>query len=170
MSDNKRRYEEMQQKRENSAQKAHHKQKLICKTLTDEQHDILSELCGIRHELHTMNWNRAWLIDSTENRMIYDYISSENEHSINERLLKVNLPGIEWDIDLDELCEQQICEELAYSDEEMEEEYNKWLNLKEEINAKIEEYLHSIDIKHGTEYEPIGEFRALSVGVRNEQR
>ena len=137
-------------------------------TLTEEQHDALSWLCTIRHDMHG-NQEAFFLDESGSHEKYWDYI----EHGINDRLIAAKLPKIEFKytiedyntdgIVLDELREEygdsryNECEEEANA--KFEEARQKMISLAGSFNSEIERYLREIDEEHGTKYCPGGHTR-----------
>ena len=132
-------------------------------TLTDEQHDALSQMCRARHELHT---NMDRITRGTEK----DYLGNIIE--ANGTLKKSALPiidGIPTDtadyIDIDSIRELEDLGEVPSRDNE--DEWQEWYNAEyhriydelENLNKTIEKYLEQIDIEHGTYYAPSGASR-----------
>lgn len=124
-------------------------------TLTEEQHDALSDLANLRHQLHT---NRGLLFnDEAPN----DNLWKSYDH-INEKLTACNLPTIDlpdYTEDFVTTMDYEIDNEgLSYS--EWHEKYlEKFYDDMEEVNDKIKAYLRAIDEKYGTKYAPRGATR-----------
>jgi len=130
-------------------------------SLSEEQHEVLAELCSIRHKMHC-HPNGFWISESCDYRIFFNYIDSE----INELLRNAGLPAIkfpdatncpsdaDWDMELNQ---------SDYSDDEwedmMDDAHHEALNFAEKINTIIEDYLKKIDEKHGTNYAPTGALR-----------
>ncbi len=149
------------------------------KTLTEEQHDALSEICSIRHRVHSSNAASALFnTESSDYDRFWDYICGDE---IKEFIEDNNLPKWEWrgcdpcdygcntDLDWD-------CLDLPNEDDfENREEYEKKVDeisdnarekyldelydLVERWNDSIEAYLREIDEQCGTEYCPTGSNR-----------
>lgn len=132
-------------------------------TLTEEQHDALSQMCSARHELHT---NMDRITRGTEK----DYLGNIIE--ANGMFKKSALPiidGIPTDtvdyIDIDSIRELEDLGEAPSRDDE--DEWQEWYNTEysrihdelAELNKKIEKYLERIDAEHGTHYAPTGKSR-----------
>lgn len=155
------------------------------KTLTEEQHDVLSWLCTIRHEFH-MKKEEIWLDNSNIINMFDDGCSEECE--INRKLKEVGLTTIDFEFSIcnfptvsDFEClsdkEKSMWEDKAeqYNKEnpdgwyhsaltvwkEESWEYEDCIDILENLNNKIEKYLKEIDEKHGTDYCPSGYTRLL---------
>lgn len=132
-------------------------------TLTEEQHDALSQMCSARHELHT---NMDRITKGSEQ----DYLGSIIE--ANGALGKSGLPiidGIPTDttdyIDIDSIRELEDLGEAPSRDDEDEwqewydAEYHRIYDELSKLNKKIEKYLEQIDAEHGTHYAPTGASR-----------
>ena len=127
------------------------------KTLTEEQHNALAEICYIRHHLHC-NWESLFNAESANFNELFDQYDS-----INDILTSANLPPIQGLPDSDEEIITTIDYEADdegmnftdWYDSHIEEAYYQW----EDINNKIEAYLRNIDALHGTKYEPTGSTR-----------
>lgn len=132
-------------------------------TLTEEQHDALSQMCSARHELHT---NMDRITKGSEQ----DYLGSIIE--ANSALEKSALPIIEEIptdtvdyIDIDSIRELEDLGEAPSRDNE--DEWQEWYDAEysrihdelSKLNQKIEKYLEQIDIEYGTHYAPSGASR-----------
>lgn len=139
------------------AAKRQAEQKENCTTLTEEQHDVIAWLCGVRHFIHT-NMDRYYFSESSEHDTIIDYFYSDN-NGINAKLSKVGLPPIKWEIDImDTISDFDFYEgltEYKESDDAYEAAYKQISKLHEQI----EDYLREIDRQHKTQYAPSGATR-----------
>lgn len=129
--------------------------------MSEEQAEIISKLCAIRHEFHC---NIDKIVKSAENDSMSDIV--EIEKSINESgLPELDIVSILLDIDdLDGLI-------YEYSDDVPEDhdsqEFQDWYDDNyarisselEGINKNIEKYLSNIDAKYGTSWCPTGALR-----------
>jgi hypothetical protein len=126
-------------------------------TLTEEQHNVLSWLCKVRHIIHT-NQKSFFVTESTISSEIYQYIDEE----INYKLESCKLPKIQWSVDSFDLVTDFDYYELN-EEERTTEAYNKLLeqciDQLELINSDIEKYLKTIDNEHKTNYCPTGASR-----------
>lgn len=121
-------------------------------SLTEEQHEALRKLCQIRHELH-VNKESLFLTESINHETYWDYIDS----NFFDLLSEVNLPSIELNISsIDYPTDYDYAECF---DMEYDEAYGLVMEMAEEVNRKIEEYLRNIDKKYGTQYCPTGRNR-----------
>jgi len=132
-------------------------------TLTEEQHDALSQMCSARHELHTN-------MDRTTKGSESDYLGRiiEANRALEESAL-LPIGGIPTDtadyIDIDSIRELEDLGEAPSRDDEDEwqewydAEYSRIYDELSELNEKIEKYLEQIDAEHGTHYAPTGASR-----------
>jgi hypothetical protein len=155
-------------------------------TLTEEQHDALSKVCEDRHRLHGHGMSEAiYCTEHPNNRDWYEIIDDPytgERGAINTVLEEARLPIIENlelpDCPDDQWREYQTVEEageeleVEREDGEDDDDYeskvsdahyqygvSKCHDIAESINAKIEDYLRSIDDEHGTHYCPSGATR-----------
>lgn len=123
------------------------------KSLTEEEHDMLAELCSLRHKIHT-SIERLWVEDT--------------EHLL-EQLFEFNpgtLPPLKLSMDIADIPSENDYYGNVYGDKDDYEDYIDWFEHSEHyeeycdvmntINNEIESYLHEIDMKHGTNYCPTG--------------
>lgn len=143
-------------------------------TLTEEEHDVLRELCRFRHELHT------------NQESIFNLNDDGLTDKFNEFAEENNLPFcIDYDdlittLDYDILTEpekeeyEKQAEEYNNSKSEnawshsgytlwREDNFGKCYDYLEDLNNQIESYLREIDEKYGTHYAPTGWARLNSV-------
>ena len=131
-------------------------------TLTDEQHDALSQMCSARHELHTnmdriTKGSQVWLAS----------IVDANYALAKSGLTPISLiPTDKSDfINIDSIRELEDLGEAPSRDDEDEwqewydAEYSRIYDELAELNRKIEKYLEQIDAEHGTHYTPTGKSR-----------
>lgn len=127
-----------------------------CESLTKEQHDVLAWMCSVRHETHC-NQDAFWNCEDASHKRFWDYITNFCDiGEIEKRLMEVGLPVIEWSFDYENYMTDGQCYEFEYSDDEMEEEHERCLEMAEKFNNDIESYLSQIDKEHGTSYCPSG--------------
>lgn len=126
------------------------------------QHETLSWLCQIRHELHT-HQDGIFITGSADFYKFTGLIeSSWGEGEINERLKEAGLNPIRWgDLQADDIPDDYHFEEEGY--QTWEDAYEAAIEKAEEINSVIENYLREIDEKHGTEYCPTGMTRIYPI-------
>lgn len=133
--------------------------------MTEEQAELISELCRLRHELHT-NMNKV--------------TRSDNDLRIKEQLVKLNaairesglkpaecMPSDETDyIDIDDidllldLCEWPESGTREWQDK-YDDEYSRIYGELEQLNNDIEKYLAEIDKQYGTSWCPTGALRIM---------
>lgn len=103
------------------------------KGMTEEQTDILEELCSFRHDFHC---NMSKLVnDNTD--------TFEELLRIRKELVKSGLPKLD----------------IGKFDEWYEKTYSRIYDELSELHKMIEDYLSSIDKKYGTNYCPTGALR-----------
>ena len=119
--------------------------------LTEEQIEVLQELCTFRHELHC---NLDVLYYSENGK--HNYFESMLNNDIYEMLEKVNLPYQNMIFSTDDLCDDNVCLDLDYTDEEKENALQECLEFAGKVNNKIEDYLREIDKQYKTQFCPTG--------------
>ena len=131
-------------------------------TLTEEQHDALSQMCRARHELHT-NMDRI-----TKGSQVWLASIVDANYALEKSgLTPISLiPTDKSDfINIDSIRELEDLGEAPSRDDEDEwqewydAEYSRIYDELAELNRKIEKYLEQIDIEHGTYYAPSGASR-----------
>ena len=131
--------------------------------MSEEQAELISRLCAIRHEFHC---NIDNIVKSADNDSISDIV--EIEKSINESgLPELDIVSMLLDIDdLDGLI-YEYCDDVPDHDSQ---EYQDWYDDNyarisselEGINKSIEKYLSDIDAKYGTHWCPTGALRLMT--------
>lgn len=132
--------------------------------MSEEQAELISKLCAIRHEFHC---NIDNIVKSADNDSISDIV--EIEKSINESgLPELDIVSMLLDIDdLDGLI-YEYGEDVP--EDHDSEEYRDWYDDNyarisselEGINKSIEKYLSDIDAKYGTHWCPTGALRLMT--------
>ncbi len=140
--------------------KKHQKNRSI-DSLTEEQHDVLTELASIRHDFHVK----------------MDDITKTDSGGIKKKLIKVNIElkqsgldpiksiptSAEDYIDIDTIDELYEFDDVPEDDDERNEwyddNYHRIYSELGELHNDIENYLLEIDKKHGTNYSPGGHTR-----------
>ncbi len=120
------------------------------KTLTEEQHGALAELCAFRHDLHCGDCH-MWCSESDEGLRIWDGLGEWDA-----KLAAVGLPEI--GLDSDEFITDATWDLDFGTKAEAMEALADFVDMQNEL---IEAYLRRIDGEHGTHYEPTGAHRAL---------
>lgn len=125
-------------------------------TLTEDQHELLSELCSYRHFMHC-NQDSLCNEESADYDNLWKPIDVERSNSLitlinSSGLLKLNIVGVDDVIGY--LCNVEA--NLGLTDDECLESAYEFGN---SLNNQIEDYLRKIDKEHGTEYCPRGESR-----------
>lgn len=125
--------------------------------MTDEQAGLISDLCNLRHELHT---NLNSIATSGENKTLNEI------DDLNERIKEAGLQGVKFSQDItmiDDMYTLQDYAEDVPNDHESDD-FKRWyeknhtriLNELEAVNNEIEKYLREIDSKYKTHFEPSG--------------
>ena len=133
--------------------------------MTEEQAELISELCRLRHELHT-NMDKVTINDS--------YIKIKPELvDIARKIDDAGLPQVpcipvaEGDyIDIDDIDELFECDEWPESgtqewQDKYDDEYARIYGELEQLNSDIEKYLAEIDKQYGTKWCPTGALRIM---------
>lgn len=131
--------------------------------MSEEQAELISRLCAIRHEFHC---NIDNIVKSADNDSMSDIV--EIEKSINESgLPELDIVSMLLDIDdLDGLI-YEYGEDVP--EDHDSEEFRDWYDdyyariysELEEINKNIEKYLANIDSQYGTHWCPTGQLRIM---------
>lgn len=130
-----------------------------CSSLTEEQHDALTQICTIRHEIHS-NIDSAFNVESTIYSKIIEWLDGESNYSINMLLKNAGLDNILfWNCDLEKVPNSYDYIDMGYDYEEALDEH---YSLFSRINNEIEDFLRKIDQTHKTSYAPTGTHRILN--------
>lgn len=116
--------------------------------LTEEQHESLSNLCTARHKLHS----------DKRHAVVEDY------NGLKKAIVDANVAIYECGLtpmsfvgtDSSDFIDIDSLNEIEYSEDEYDSEYERISNELEKLNSKIEHYLSEIDSKYGTNYAPTG--------------
>lgn len=126
-------------------------------TLTNEQHELLEELCSFRHELHT-NWDSAFNPQSGSFNRFANEISSFSVgltgHDLHTRICEAFGTAPFNPIDYPTLDDYE-----DYDYDNVDEAYDDACSLFSRINNEIELFLTNIDKEHDTSYAPTGATR-----------
>lgn len=128
--------------------------------MSEEQAELISRLCAIRHEFHC---NIDNIVKSADNDSMSDIV--EIEKSINESgLPELDIVSMLLDIDdLDGLIYEYGDDVADHDSQEFQDWYDdnyaRIYSELEEINNNIEIYLSNIDAKYGTHWCPTGALR-----------
>ncbi len=133
--------------------------------MTEEQAGLISDLCRLRHELHT-NMDRVTRSDA--DLRIKSKLVAANAAIKESGLMPAPcIPTGEGDyIDIDDIDVLQEIEEWpesgtqAYQDK-YDDEYYRIYDELEQLNSGIEHYLADIDKQYGTAWCPSGALRIL---------
>lgn len=131
--------------------------------MSEEQAELISKLCAIRHEFHC---NIDNIVKSADNDSMSDIV--EIEKSINESgLTELDIVSMLLDIDdLDGLIYEYGNDVPEDHDSQefqdwYDDNYARIYSELEGINKNIEKYLSSIDAKYGTHWCPAGYLRFM---------
>lgn len=128
--------------------------------MSEEQAELISRLCAIRHEFHC---NIDNIVKSADNDSMSDIV--EIEKSINDSgLPELDIVSILLDIDdLDGLIYEYGDDVPDHDSQDFQDWYDdnyaRIYSELEEINKNIEIYLSNIDAKYGTHWCPTGALR-----------
>ena len=133
-------------KREWAAKRMEQNKKI--ETLTEEQHNLLAELCTFRHDLHH-NWDSAWNEESQNFDKFANNISEYSvEDGLSEKIMAALGEAPFKRIDYPTAGTYDL-DDLSY-----EEGFDQACDLFIEVNNEIETFLREIDKEHGTDYAP----------------
>lgn len=131
--------------------------------MSEEQAELISRLCAIRHEFHC---NIDNIVKSADNDSMSDIV--EIEKSINESgLPELDIVSMLLDIDdLDGLIYEygnDVPEDHDSQDfhDWYDDNYVRISSELEEVNKAIETYLANIDSRYGTHWCPTGHLRLM---------
>ena len=133
--------------------------------MTGEQAELISDLCRLRHELHT-NMDRVTRSD-TDLRIKAQLVAANAAIKESGLTPVPCIPTDEGDyIDIDDIDLLQEIEEWPESrtdewQEKWNEEYSRIYDELEQLNSDIEHYLADIDKQYGTAWCPSGALRAF---------
>lgn len=128
--------------------------------MSEEQAELISKLCAVRHEFHC---NIDNIVKSADNNSMSDIV--EIEKSINESgLPELDIVSMLLDIDdLDGLIYEYGDDVPDHDSQEFQDWYDdNYARISSElegINNSIEKYLSEIDAKYGTHWCPTGALR-----------
>lgn len=145
---------EQYERRTENAVRRHDGNKHIT-TLTEEQHNIIAEVCDMRHKIHSSG-DELYYVES-----VFSSEASRWLEEINSRLITVRLPHIDNIPCAEDMptAEDKYC---GIIEEETEEEnVEKFYSMMNELNNSIEQWLTRIDAEHGTNYCPTGTHRMM---------
>lgn len=158
--------EQYEYRREAAARRAADNEQIAVEHgMTEEQAELISELCRLRHELHT-NMDKVTVSDA--------------DLRIKSKLVKLNaairesglkpaecMPSDESDyIDIDDIDVLYECDEWPESgtqewQDKYDDEYARIYSELEQLNSDIEKYLTEIDKQYGTKWCPTGVLRIM---------
>lgn len=151
-------------RRESAARRAAANEEIAIQNgMTEEQAELISELCSLRHELHT-NMDKVTINDSNIN--IKPQLVELARKIDNSGLPQVPcIPIAEGDYididDIDELFETEHWPESGTDEwqNKYDDEYQRIYGELEQLNNDIESYLADIDKQYKTSWCPTGALR-----------
>lgn len=158
--------EQYEYRRESAARRAADNEAIAIEHgMTEEQAELISELCRLRHELHT---NMDAVTTSDADLRLKSKLVSVSAQIVESGLPKVPcLPCDESDyIDIDDIDVLYECEKWPDSgtqewQDKYDEEYYRIYGELEQLNKDIEAYLADIDKQYGTHWCPTGALRIM---------
>lgn len=163
--------EQYEYRREAAASRAAENREIAIENgMTEEQANLISELCSLRHELHT---NMDDLVTGNDNNRIEKRLIRLNSEIRESGLTPMShIPSYEgYFIDIESMAmleEDAASDYCDYSapesgtdewDEWYDENYSRIYDEWSEIHSGIESYLAEIDEKYGTHFKPTGALR-----------
>lgn len=143
--------EQYDRRRENAS--IRHEENKNITILTEEQHEIIAEVCDMRHKIHSSG-DELYNMQSLFSEEATTWLEDINSRLVTVGLLKIdNIPRAE-DIPS---AEDKYCGVIEEDKEE--ENIVNFYSLMNELNNSIEQWLRSIDKEHGTNYCPTGTHR-----------
>lgn len=151
--------DQYERRNENAARRMNENKNVT--SLTEAQHEALSNLCTARHELHS---DLDSVITSEENTKKQELIEVNIQLKESGLTPMSFIPTDESDfIDIDSIGELITLEDVDSDDEDYkewhDENYERINGELEGLNTKIENYLSALDKAHGTNYAPTGKQR-----------
>lgn len=132
--------------------------------MSEEQAELISKLCAIRHNFHC---NIDSLAKSSEDNSIFDEIENI-EDAINESgLPQLNVASMLLDADdMNGLIYEYGDDVPEYHDSQefqdwYDDNYTRIYSELEEVNKSIEQYLANIDNQYETSWCPTGQLRIM---------
>nr|DAV16975.1 MAG TPA: Cpf1/RNA Complex FUNCTION-RNA complex.49A [Caudoviricetes sp.] len=132
--------------------------------MSEEQAELISKLCTIRHDFHC---NMGSMAKSNEDHSIIDAIEQIEDDINKSGLPQLNVSSLLLDLDdMNGLI-------YDYGDDVPEDhdsqEFQDWYDVNyarisselEEVNKSIEKYLANIDNQYGTHWRPTGQLRIM---------
>ena len=158
--------EQYEYRRESAARRAAENEEIAVEHgMTEEQAELISELCRLRHELHT-NMDAVTINDSNLNikKELVGIARQIDESGLPQVPC---IPIAEGDyIDIDDIDELFECEKWPDSgtqewQDKYDDEYHRIYGELEQLNKDIEAYLADIDKQYGTHWCPTGALRIM---------
>lgn len=148
--------EQYDYRREAAAQRNSDNEEIAIKNgITEEQADLISEICGMRHEIHCSG-NSLYHTESGDFDRLWSWV-----RRIDARLIEFNLPLTKVSSDGEfapDDCDRYngVIEDTDEAEQDNLEQFHEYMS---EINSKIESFLRIIDEKYDTSFAPTGALR-----------
>ena len=128
--------------------------------MSEEQAELISKLCSMRHELHC---NIDSYVESNDQLVLRDWNRIE-EDMIDAGLPALGVYNMMTDIDDIDGLMHDYGEDVPDSDSDdfqgwYDDNYNRIAECWSDVNKTIEDYLAEIDKRHGTSWCPTGALR-----------
>lgn len=151
-------------RRENAAARnLNNEQTAVENGMTQEQAELISELCSMRHDLHC-NVDRLVNNNAKEVRDLIELNIRIMNSGLNEMEF-VPIDTCDFFDDIDSLDELFEIEDVPTDDDERQDWYDEKTAMIhsqwESLNSRIESYLKEIDKKYGTTFAPTGALRVM---------
>jgi len=151
-------------KREFAAKRMAENKKI--ETLTESQHEAMSNLASVRHDFHV---NMEKITKSDDNKLKPKLIEANIQLKESGLMPMSFLPTDEEDfIDIDSIDELYEIDEVPEDEDERkdwyDENYESIFKKLSNLHSKIEDYMRSIDKQYGTNYAPSGMSRMFKDG------
>ena len=149
-------------RRESAARRAHDNEQIAMNSgMTEEQAELISELCFLRHELHS---NIDSIVKSDDSNFKQKLIELNEKIRESDLDYMTFIPAYHDDyIDIDDIESLRSLNDagaIEYNDnEDYDNEYHRIYSELEELNRAIENYLTKIDKKYNTNWAPTGALR-----------
>ena len=141
-------------RRERAVERNIHNEEIAVEAgMTKEQAELISELCSLRHEIHT-NSESMYNTQSSDYDL-WDELEDLMGKMRNAGLQQISVPPLEYFP-----CSEDRYVGIIDNTEEAEKENKeKFYDMMHNLNDTIEDYLRSIDKKYGTSFTPTGMLR-----------
>ena len=153
--------EEYERRNKNAAKKMAANKEIAQGRLSDEQCELLEQLCKLRHEIHCLGASELFNSESNKSDTMNEI---DGEHLIYEVKKSFPQASIIQDIEISEIPSDMDWYEGLIDQEEYEEDFENYrqesleylTNILHRWNEQVEEFLGIIDEEFGTSYRPTG--------------